>query len=184
MATESMQELSLDDAATTAAANARASTPMSPQEAASSISAASLSGVSTPAVSIAGGTPPLTPSDFASADEAYPQWGSGEEQHWQADLSAGEVLAREISSLMNHSDCLTMIETQHDVYKRLHESHQALRTFNDYSAKMYSVLGPDFEKNTKMLLQMRKDLELISKRIKYAAHSTQQHAARYRRMVG
>lgn len=52
-------------------------------------------------------------------------------------------------------------------YQKLHQSTTTLSNFNDLSATTYNTLLKDFEKNTKLLKQMKNDLNLIFKKIRY-----------------
>jgi hypothetical protein len=47
-------------------------------------------------------------------------WEMADEPLWHADMTAGEALAHEVSSLINHTDCLSMIETQHETYEQVY----------------------------------------------------------------
>lgn len=49
----------------------------------------------------------------------------------------------------------------------MHQSVETLTTFNEYSSNTYNTLNKDFEKHTKMLKEMKKDLNVIFKRIRY-----------------
>eukprot|EP01095_Lingulamoeba_sp_RSL-Kostka_P007614 TRINITY_DN2440_c1_g1_i1.p1 TRINITY_DN2440_c1_g1~~TRINITY_DN2440_c1_g1_i1.p1 ORF type:complete len:234 (+),score=116.18 TRINITY_DN2440_c1_g1_i1:98-703(+) len=79
---------------------------------------------------------------------------------------ASKEFANEMFTLINHSDINTCLHLQHDIYERLQESSQALVTFNQFSSKLYNQIGKDFEQKTKMIIEMKKDLDNIFRRIR------------------
>ena len=50
-------------------------------------------------------------------------------------------------------------------YKRMKDSHQALLSFNAFSAKEFARLGPELERKTKLIQVLKKDLYNIFDRI-------------------
>mmetsp|Transcript_12853 Transcript_12853/g.17707 ORF Transcript_12853/g.17707 Transcript_12853/m.17707 type:complete len:146 (+) Transcript_12853:54-491(+) len=81
--------------------------------------------------------------------------------------SAAETFAQEFSSLVNHGEVQQLLILQAEIYQKLHQSSTTLSNFNDLSATTYNTLVKDFEKNTKLLKQMKNDLNLIFKKIRY-----------------
>ncbi|KAF2069595.1 hypothetical protein CYY_009086 [Polysphondylium violaceum] len=78
--------------------------------------------------------------------------------------SASDMVTNEIYNLSNKEDIDNMINIQSEVLKKQYETNYLLNHFNDYSAQKYSQLSSDFEKHTKMLKEMKKDLDYIFKK--------------------
>eukprot|EP01116_Phalansterium_solitarium_P004986 TRINITY_DN16239_c0_g1_i1.p1 TRINITY_DN16239_c0_g1~~TRINITY_DN16239_c0_g1_i1.p1 ORF type:complete len:136 (-),score=27.18 TRINITY_DN16239_c0_g1_i1:377-733(-) len=88
---------------------------------------------------------------------------SGDEN---ASPSPAEVFTQELSSLINHDNVEQLLTLQTEIYQSLQQSSQALTSFNDFSAGAYGRLQKDFEQNTKLLKEMKRDLEYIFKKIR------------------
>ncbi len=52
-------------------------------------------------------------------------------------------------------------------YEKLQQANATLTAFNDYSSTMYNTLFKDFDKYTKLMKEMKKDLNLIFRKIRY-----------------
>lgn len=108
--------------------------------------------------------------------------------------TGSEEFLKEAMTLVNHGDISEVLSLQDNMYvhtpptqpfcaswsfpiltnafvdyrfKRFQESNATLTGFNEFSASMYSHLWIEFEKNTKMVKEMKKDLDSIFKRIRY-----------------
>lgn len=51
--------------------------------------------------------------------------------------------------------------------QRFKESNDSLTSFNEFSSTMYNNLSGEYEKHTKALKEMKKDLDHVFKRIRY-----------------
>jgi len=81
-------------------------------------------------------------------------------------IGGAEAFHTEVSSLMNHSDIQSILKAQASVFQKFTESKQTLASFNEFSASMYAALAPEYDKHTKMLKEMKKDLDSVFKRIR------------------
>ncbi|GAM26609.1 hypothetical protein SAMD00019534_097840 [Acytostelium subglobosum LB1] len=78
--------------------------------------------------------------------------------------TASTVVTNEISSITNQNDIHNILNTQTEILAKQYETNTALQHFNDYSAQKYAQVSHDFEKHTKMLKEMKRDLEYIFKK--------------------
>eukprot|EP01090_Pellita_catalonica_P001906 TRINITY_DN11615_c0_g1_i1.p1 TRINITY_DN11615_c0_g1~~TRINITY_DN11615_c0_g1_i1.p1 ORF type:complete len:187 (-),score=44.51 TRINITY_DN11615_c0_g1_i1:181-741(-) len=90
-----------------------------------------------------------------------------EELSVRSTMTGVEAFAKELTSLVNHGDIANLIELQVDIHKGLTESKDSLVTFNQYSAAVYKKQSIEFENNTKMLKEMKRDLDYIFRKIRY-----------------
>eukprot|EP01102_Stenamoeba_stenopodia_P000767 TRINITY_DN10719_c0_g1_i1.p2 TRINITY_DN10719_c0_g1~~TRINITY_DN10719_c0_g1_i1.p2 ORF type:complete len:113 (+),score=25.58 TRINITY_DN10719_c0_g1_i1:74-412(+) len=82
----------------------------------------------------------------------------------QTDSSA--TYARELFTLINHEDVVNILQSQEETEVRLLQSIQTLKQFNDFSALIHNNLYKDYEKHTKMMKEMAKDIDNIFRRIR------------------
>jgi len=81
-------------------------------------------------------------------------------------LSVSETFSSEISSLISNDDIQKMLVLQTEIYSRLHQATQTLTSFNDFSGGVYSNVFKDFERHTRMMKEMRRDLDNIFRKIR------------------
>ena len=80
--------------------------------------------------------------------------------------SASDVAANEYLQYVCEEDLDTMKQRQMDMYGRFRQSNQALKKFNEDTAKKLSVVHFDYQGHARMLKEMKSDLEHITKKIK------------------
>ncbi|ELR14509.1 uncharacterized protein ACA1_193120 [Acanthamoeba castellanii str. Neff] len=98
--------------------------------------------------------------DAWSSSKKAPVWTGGEG-------GGAEAFAQAVSEMVNHKQVYDMLETQSQVYKSLKTSQESLTAFNDFSATLYRNTHRDFERRTKMIKDMQKDLEYIYRKLKF-----------------
>merc|ERR1712137_935643 len=81
------------------------------------------------------------------------------------EKKASHVFADDILNTVTQKELEHCIQLQHDIFKRTKESHQALTSFNAYSAKEFAKLAPEIERKTKLIQELKKDLYNIFDRI-------------------
>jgi len=72
-----------------------------------------------------------------------------------------------VASVINEADITTILSAQAEVHQRFRESNESLTAFNEFSAATYNNLFGEYEKHTKNVKEMKKDLENIFKRIRH-----------------
>ncbi|KAH3756062.1 KxDL motif-containing protein 1 [Pelomyxa schiedti] len=67
-----------------------------------------------------------------------------------------------------------LINTQKDIIAKAHKTTETINKFNEECAAKFAELGPAIEKHTKMVNNMKKDLEVVFKRIRAIRVAMQQ----------
>ncbi|KAK5575670.1 hypothetical protein RB653_006803 [Dictyostelium firmibasis] len=88
--------------------------------------------------------------------------------------TSSETLTNQMLSLTNQNDVTNILNLQTEIssinifdfirLKKQYETNHMLSHFNEYSSQKYNQMSGDFEKHTKMLKEMKKDLDYIFKK--------------------
>ena len=106
---------------------------------------------------------------------------SGEDQHqpqvacstnsWMEcsiyqNYSASEVLVQGLAGVVNQGDVEEMVRAQKQMLQRFEKTNEMLTNVNSLSAVRLEKANNDFKKHTQNILEMKKDLDYIFKRLK------------------
>jgi len=98
------------------------------------------------------------------------------------NYTASEVLVQGLAGVINQKDVELMVRAQKKMLQRFEKTNEMLTNVNSLSASRLEKAQADFKKHTALVLDMKKDLEIIFKRIrgikaKVAAQQPQAYAA-------
>ncbi|KAK3588546.1 hypothetical protein CHS0354_028964 [Potamilus streckersoni] len=79
---------------------------------------------------------------------------------------SAEVFARSLMGKLNREDIVAMVQTQRDMLSRYEKTNEMLINFNILSASRFDVTTQEFRKHTQLLFEMKKDLDVIFRRIR------------------
>ncbi|KAL3867280.1 hypothetical protein ACJMK2_044494 [Sinanodonta woodiana] len=82
------------------------------------------------------------------------------------ESGSAEVFARSLMGKLNREDAIAMVQTQRDMLSRYEKTNEMLINFNILSASRFDVTTQQFRKHTQLLFEMKKDLDVIFKRIR------------------
>ena len=82
------------------------------------------------------------------------------------NYSASEVLVQGLAGVVNQGDVEEMVRAQKDMLQRFEKTNEMLTNVNSLSAVRLDKANTDFKKHTQNILEMKKDLEHIFKRLK------------------
>jgi len=85
------------------------------------------------------------------------------------DLSTagvGDSFVEEVSHFVNKENLETLLNLQNGILDQLQKSNQTITSFNDFSSGAYVTLMKDYERRTKLLKEMKRDLEVIFRKIR------------------
>ncbi|XP_075985277.1 kxDL motif-containing protein 1 [Anticarsia gemmatalis] len=82
------------------------------------------------------------------------------------NYSAPEVFVQGLAGMVNQSDVETVIRAQKNMLQRFEKTTEMLTNCNQLSASRLRAASAEFKKHTQLLLEMRKDLEFIFKKIR------------------
>jgi len=88
---------------------------------------------------------------------------------------ASEVFAKEVISLIGHNDVWHILDMQGDIKESLVASTETLVKMNELSKQEYNKIEEDFEKHTRMMKEMKSDLDYIFQKIKFIRTKLDQH---------
>jgi len=80
--------------------------------------------------------------------------------------SGSETFSEEIIGLVDHKEITSILDLQVNIHQHLHDSVESLTQFNLYGTDSYNNLQNDYEKHTKMMKEMKKDLDYIFRKIR------------------
>ncbi|GAQ86700.1 hypothetical protein KFL_003050120 [Klebsormidium nitens] len=83
-----------------------------------------------------------------------------------AEARGAEALVSEVERLMDKGDVEKLKGLQLQILSLLENSHAVLAHFNDSSAQSYAEVARNFSVNTKILKEMRFDLDYIFRKIR------------------
>ncbi|KAN0033860.1 hypothetical protein ACTFIV_000336 [Dictyostelium citrinum] len=75
-----------------------------------------------------------------------------------------KTITDQMIGLTNQNDVNNILNLQTEILKKQYETNHMLSHFNEYSSQKYNQMSSDFEKHTKMLKEMKKDLDYIFKK--------------------
>ncbi|KAN0042864.1 hypothetical protein ACTA71_010494 [Dictyostelium dimigraforme] len=81
-----------------------------------------------------------------------------------SEPTPSKTLTDQILGLTNQNDVNNILNLQTEILKKQYEANHMLSHFNEYSSQKYHQMSSDFEKHTKMLKEMKKDLDYIFKK--------------------
>ncbi|XP_047035730.1 LOW QUALITY PROTEIN: kxDL motif-containing protein CG10681 [Helicoverpa zea] len=82
------------------------------------------------------------------------------------NYSAPEVFVQGLAGMVNQNDVETIIRAQKNMLQRFEKTTEMLTNCNQLSASRLRAASTEFTKHTQLLLEMRKDLEFIFKKIR------------------
>ncbi|XP_049880211.1 kxDL motif-containing protein CG10681 [Pectinophora gossypiella] len=82
------------------------------------------------------------------------------------NYSAPEVFVQGLAGMVDQSDVETIIRAQKNMLQRFEKTTEMLTNCNQLSASRLRAASAEFKKHTQLLMDMRKDLEFIFKKIR------------------
>jgi hypothetical protein len=104
----------------------------------------------------------LLQNELASDEEAAVQRGSDNNQC----LKASDVFLHGLTSEVKRDDVGHIVDTQKHMLSRFEKTNEMLLNFNVLSSSRYTSTDLDFKSHIHMLLDTKKDLDLVFKRIR------------------
>lgn len=92
------------------------------------------------------------------------------------NFNPSQILTNEYLNLIQEEDIESMKNMQEEMYVKLKKSNVSLKKFNEETQKKLAGISFDFYGHEKMLTDMKKDLEYITKKIKAIKERTQQQS--------
>jgi len=91
--------------------------------------------------------------------------------HWMEcsiyqNYSASEVLVQGLAGVVNQGDVEEMVRAQKEMLQRFEKTNEMLTNVNSLSAVRLEKANNDFKKHTQNVIEMKRDLESIFKRLK------------------
>merc|ERR1712058_179187 len=82
------------------------------------------------------------------------------------NYSASEVLVQGLAGVVNQGDVEEMVRAQKEMLQRFEKTNEMLTNVNSLSAVRLEKANNDFKKHTQNVVEMKKDLEHIFRRLK------------------
>ncbi|XP_050296668.1 kxDL motif-containing protein CG10681 [Anthonomus grandis grandis] len=82
------------------------------------------------------------------------------------NYTAPEVFIQGLAGIVNQTDVETMIRAQKQMLQRFEKTNEMLTNCNALSALRLKTVGPEFKKHVNTLMEMKKDLDFIFKKIR------------------
>lgn len=82
------------------------------------------------------------------------------------NYTAPEVFIQGLAGIVDQQDVESMIRAQKQMLQRFEKTNEMLTNCNALSASRLKNVGPEFKKHTHMLLEMKKDLDYIFRKIR------------------
>ncbi|EFA06928.1 KxDL motif-containing protein CG10681-like Protein [Tribolium castaneum] len=82
------------------------------------------------------------------------------------NYTAPEVFIQGLAGIVDQQDVESMIRAQKQMLQRFEKTNEMLTNCNALSANRLKTIGPEFKKHTQLLLEMKKDLDYIFKKIR------------------
>ena len=82
------------------------------------------------------------------------------------NYSASEVLVQGLAGVVNQGDVEEMVRAQKEMLQRFEKTNEMLTNVNSLSAVRLEKANNDFKKHTQNVLEMKKDLDYIFKRLR------------------
>eukprot|EP00088_Acartia_fossae_P003824 TRINITY_DN11640_c0_g1_i1.p1 TRINITY_DN11640_c0_g1~~TRINITY_DN11640_c0_g1_i1.p1 ORF type:complete len:156 (-),score=26.22 TRINITY_DN11640_c0_g1_i1:51-518(-) len=81
------------------------------------------------------------------------------------NYTASEVLVQGLAGVINQKDVELIVRAQKKMLQRFEKTNEMLTNVNSLSATRLEKAQTDFKKHTQMIVDMKKDLDIIFKRI-------------------
>lgn len=81
------------------------------------------------------------------------------------NFTAPEVFVQGLAGIVDQQDVEMMVRAQKQMLQRFEKTNEMLANCNTLSANRMKMAAPEFKKNTKLILEMKKDFEYIFKKI-------------------
>merc|ERR1711988_1604474 len=82
------------------------------------------------------------------------------------NYTASEVMVQGLAGVVNQGDVEEMVRAQKEMLQRFEKTNEMLTNVNSLSAVRLEKANNDFKKHTQNIVEMKKDLESIFKRLK------------------
>ncbi|CAG9860316.1 unnamed protein product [Phyllotreta striolata] len=82
------------------------------------------------------------------------------------NYTAPEVFIQGLAGIVDQQDVELMIRAQKQMLQRFEKTNEMLTNCNALSASRLKSVGPEFKKHVQLLLETRKDLEYVFKKIR------------------
>ena len=105
-------------------------------------------------------------SDSGEEPEQVPGASSWMECSIYQNYSASEVLVQGLAGVVNQGDVEQMVRAQKQMLQRFEKTNEMLTNVNSLSAVRLEKANNDFKKHTQNILEMKKDLDYIFKKLK------------------
>uniref|UniRef100_T1JII3 KxDL domain-containing protein n=1 Tax=Strigamia maritima TaxID=126957 RepID=T1JII3_STRMM len=83
-------------------------------------------------------------------------------------ISAPEILVDSLAGQVNQSDIDTILQSQRLMLTRFEKTNEMLLNCNALTAARFSAAQQEFRRHTQQLVEMKKDLESVFRRIRFA----------------
>mmetsp|Transcript_7129 Transcript_7129/g.18044 ORF Transcript_7129/g.18044 Transcript_7129/m.18044 type:complete len:152 (-) Transcript_7129:51-506(-) len=83
----------------------------------------------------------------------------------QVDRSASDVFVHKVTGMTSCEDIETILSHQQHILSQMESSGRTLAEFNHMSALTYAQVSKQFEHSMKMLLTMKRELDVVQHRI-------------------
>lgn len=85
----------------------------------------------------------------------------------KSDTPASDAFIGSMTSVVNHDDVSAILEAQTHMMSRFEKTNEMLSNFNNLSAARYEKTLEQYKDHTQTLLEMKKDLDSIFRRIRF-----------------
>merc|ERR1712038_612739 len=82
------------------------------------------------------------------------------------NYTASEVMVQGLAGVVNQGDVEEMVRAQKEMLQRFEKTNEMLTNVNSLSAVRLEKANNDFKKHTQNILEMKRDLDSIFKRLK------------------
>ncbi|XP_077997020.1 kxDL motif-containing protein 1-like [Glandiceps talaboti] len=92
-----------------------------------------------------------------------------------SETPGSDTFVHLMASLVNKDDVTEIVSTQKHMLNRFEKTNEMLRSFNKLSSNHYDEKIEQFKNHTRTLLDMKRDLDIIFKRIKTLKSHVSKH---------
>ena len=93
------------------------------------------------------------------------EYQENEDEIYQ-NYTASEVVVQGVAGMVSQDDVARMVRAQKEMLQRFEKTNEMLSNVNSLSAVRLDRANKDFRKHTQNMLEMKRDLETIFKRLK------------------
>ncbi|KAL7051137.1 hypothetical protein ACKWTF_004349 [Chironomus riparius] len=83
------------------------------------------------------------------------------------NFTSSEVFVHQLAGLTNPSDINQIIKSQKQMLQRFEKTNEMLLNVNALSQNRLKNVAEDYKKHSKLLVEMKKDLEYVFKKVRY-----------------